>query len=428
MTNPETSSDHPETIFRAQLVPLRLNNAQARYMARAAGTARFAYNWALAEWKRQAREWWDSGKVAPYPSAFALQRQFNAIKRERFPWITDVAAEIPEKAIFAVGQAVDAYRAGTARYPKFKSRGDRRSFVCGSRGRDIRLDGHTVTLPLTGPLRMSRALRWPEATALRATISDRAGRWYVSIAYELPKPLAQAPEGSVGVDIGLKTPIVATSGDAVLQFGEDLSERLNVERRKLRRANKRLHRRVKGSGRRWRARQQVARIHQRMTNIRADVQHQATCRIASMASRVGVETLAVRNMMKNGRLARSIADVGFYEIKRQLTYKAKQVVEADRFYPSSKTCSACGSIKETLALSDRVFRCEHCGFECDRDENAARNLEMMAANWVVPARGVGSSAPKRRLRLSSLTAKREAETNRRNSLSGQPFTKGPSNG
>jgi putative transposase len=118
--------------------------------------------------------------------------------------------------------------------------------------------------------------------------------------------------------------------------------------------------------------------------------------------------LAVRNMMANGRLARAIADVGFHEINRQLKYKAGQVVEADRFYPSSKTCSSCGSIKQTLKLSDRVFKCEHCGHECDRDENAARNLEKMAANRAVSVRGAGSPARRRKLSLSSLASKREA--------------------
>lgn len=397
-------------MFRAQLIPMRLNKAQRVYMAQAAGTARFAYNWALAEWKRQAKEWWDSEKASPYPSAFALQKQFNAIKREQFPWITNVAADIPEKAIFAVGQAVEAYRAGQSRYPRFKSRDAKRSFVCGSRSRDVRLDGKTITLPRVGTLRMARPLRWDETTAVSATISCRAGKWFVAVRCEVPDAVVSGQQHtSAGVDIGIKTPLVAVSNGATLKFGGDLAQRLNVERRKLRRANKRLHRREKGSGRRWRAKQHVARIHARMSNIRADVQHKATCQIARMALRIGIETLAVRNMMANGRLAQSVADVGFFEIRRQLSYKAAEVIEADRFYPSSKTCSICGSIKRELKLSDRVFRCEDCGHECDRDENAARNLERMAANCAVSARGVGSPAPRRKLRLSSLTEKREAK-------------------
>jgi putative transposase len=395
-------------MHRAQLVPLRLNKAQCRYMAMAAGTARFAYNWALAEWKRQAYDWWLSGKEKPYPTVYALQKQFNAIKREQFSWITEVAAEIPERAILTVGMAVEAYRSGGARYPKFKARGGRRSFVSGAHGRDIHIDGAHVTVPRVGRLRMASQLRWPDARPISAVVSERAGKWYIALCYSLPDREAARVEAYAGVDLGISSPLVVTSGSSVLHMGGDLAQRLNVERRKLRRANKRLHRRVKGSGRRWRARQAVSRIHYRMACIRSDMQHKATGRIAGMASRVGVETLAVRNMMANGRLARAIADVGFFEIKRQLTYKVDQVVEADRFYPSSKTCSSCGSIKQTLKLSDRIFRCEDCGHECDRDENAARNLEMMAANWVVSARGDGSSARKRKLTLRSLSGKREA--------------------
>jgi putative transposase len=397
-------------LFRSQLIPLDLTVKQARYMAQAAGTARFVYNWALEEWKRQASEWWSSGKVTPYPSVFALQKQFNAIKRAEYPWVTQVASEVANKAIFSVGVAFEAFEAGTARYPKFKSRDGRQSFVGASSHFHLYASGRRLRLPRVGSIRLGCLPRWSAEYLRSAHVSERAGRWYVALGYLLPSEAsAPKPGAYAGVDLGIKTPLVATSGDVTLQFGAELKERLNVERRKLRRANQRLHRRVKGSGRRQRAKQRVARIHQRMANIRSDMQHKATHLIAGMAPRIGVETLAVRNMMQNGRLARSIADVGFYEIKRQLKYKAVEVVEADRFYPSSKTCSACGSIKQDLVLSDRVFRCEHCGHECDRDVNAARNLERMAANWAVSARGAGSPAPKRKLRLSSLAVKREAQ-------------------
>ena len=396
------------TIHRAQLFQLRLSRAQASYMAKAAGTARFAYNWALEEWERQAAEWRDAGEVGAYPSAFALQKQFNAIKREQFPWTADVSGMVPEKAIFAVGVAFEGYRSGTARYPRFKSRTGKKSFVAATGRTGIRVEGQHVVLWRAGRLRLVAKVRWPEATPIGATISQRAGKWFVAITFEMDdKPVAAKPVLAAGVDLGIKCPLVVTAGDLTLRLGAGLSQRLNVERRKLRRANKRLHRRVKGSGRRWRAQQRAARIQQRMANIRADVQHKATSQISAMAARIGVETLGVRGMMRNGRMARAIADVGFYEIKRQLKYKADQVVEADRFYPSSKTCSSCGSIKTDLKLSDRTYRCE-CGFECDRDENAARNLEKMAANCAVSARGARSPARRRKLTLSSLAMKREA--------------------
>lgn len=402
-------------MHRAQLIPIRPTVRQRQYLARAAGTARFAYNWALGEWKRQAKLWWDSGKVAPYPSAFALQKQFNAIKRERFPWTAETSAEGVEKAIFSVGRAFEAFRSGDTRYPTSKGRGSKRAFVAASRVPEIRIDRNRISLPRISGLRLVAPLRWPEETPRSAVISERGGRWFVALVYEMQDHVPQArPTEAAGVDLGIKTPLVVTAGTAVVHFGGDTSERLNVERRKLRRANKRLHRRVHGSGRRDRARQLVARIHYRMANIRSDMQHKATRQISQMASRIGVETLAVRNMMRNGRLARSIADVGFFEVKRQLKYKADEVIEADRFYPSSKTCSACGGIKQDLKLSDRVFRCEYCGHECDRDENAARNLEKLAADCAVSARGARSPARRRKLTLSSLASKREVQVEARN--------------
>lgn len=396
-------------VHRAQVFRLRLNKTQRLYMAKAAGCARFAYNWALAEWKRQAQEWWDSGKVKPYPSAFALQKQFNAVKGTQFPWVSEVGSDVTAAAILAVGDAFANYRAGVSRRPRFKSRSGRRSFVAGARHRNFRLDRDHIVLPLVGRVRYFGKRRWPEAHHTRAVVCYRGGRWYVAVGYEVEVTKPPAVAGTVaGVDLGLSTPLTVTSDEVVMHLGAGMSQRLNVERRKLRRANKRLHRRQKGSGRHYRAKLHVERVHGRMANIRADVQHKATHLIAGLASRIGVETLAVGNMMRNGRLARAIADVGFYEIKRQLKYKADEVVEADRFYPSSKTCSCCGHVKETLTLADRTYHCDECGFECDRDENAARNLEKMAANCAVSARGAGSPARKRKLTLSSLALKREA--------------------
>ncbi len=397
-------------MHRAQVVPLDLTVAQSIYMARAAGTARVAYNWALAEWKLQAAAWWKSGGVESYPSAFDLQRRFHRVKRDLYPWITEIASVVSDAAIVAVGEAMRNFRDGRAKYPRFKSRDAvKRSFVAAGAGRSRMVGHRRILLPRVGDVRIGARLRWPEASLRGVHVSERAGRWYAILSYELPDEVERAEREypAAGVDVGLKMPLVVAAGDLSLHIGGSLAERLNVERRKLRRANQRLHRRVKGSGRRKRAQVVVARIHRRMACIRSDVQHKTTSQIAGMASRIGVETLAVRNMMRNGRLARSIADVGFYEIKRQLKYKADEVIEADRFYPSSKTCSACGSIKQDLKLSDRVFRCEHCGHECDRDVNAARNLERMAANCAVSARGAGSPAPKRKLRLSSLASKRE---------------------
>jgi putative transposase len=396
-------------MHRAQVFQLHPTKAQAEYFARAAGIARMAYNWALDEWKRQAIEWWQTGKQSPFPSNYALQRQFNAIKRERWPWITDISKLVPEHAIFAVAQAYEAYRTGQARYPRFKAKGKAKESFVVAFANQCAVAGGKLKLMKVGAVSLSRACRWPDARIIRAVVSRKAGKWYASISFDIPNVESQPRQNkAAGVDLGIKTPIKVACAGASADLGSNLIERLNVERRKLRRANRNLHRRQVGSGRRRRARAKVARLQKRIADIRTNFQHNATATIAGMAERIGVETIAVRNLLRNGRLARHIADVGFYEIRRQLAYKANALVEADRFYPSSKTCSCCGSVKEKLTLADRTFNCEDCGFMCDRDENAARNLERMAADRAVTARGDGSPARRRKLTLRSLSVKREA--------------------
>lgn len=397
-------------MHRAQVFLLRPNQKQAQYFSRAAGIARFSYNWALAEWKRQAMEWWDSGKQTQFPTFFSLLKQFNSIKRESWPWITEISKFVPEGAIFAVGQAFDSYKAGQTRYPKFKSKDKiRSSFLASPTHQDCKIEGRKIRLPKIGWIRLARTMRWPGASIKKAVVSKKAGKWYVSVTFEMPDAEAiERPAIAAGVDLGIKTPIKATCSGSSFDMGAELLQRINVERRKLRRANKTLHRRVSGSNRRKKAKLRVSRVQKRIADIRSDFQHKATAMLSSIASHIGVETLSVKNMMRNGRLARHIADVGFFEIKRQLSYKADNVVEAERFYPSSKTCSCCGSVKEKLTLSDRTFICDECGFKCDRDENAARNLEKLAADRAVTARGDGSSVRRRKLTLRSLSMKRES--------------------
>lgn len=396
-------------MYRSQVFQLRPNAAQAQYFACACGVARFTYNWALAEWKRQATEWWESGKNTDFPSYVGLNKQFNAIKHEQWPWIGEVSCIITESAILAVESAWSSYKSEQSRYPRFKVKERaKEAFFAARSSRDCCIKGRCIRLPKIGWVRISRNCRWPDARITRAVVSRRAGKWYVSVSFEIDDVVPGArPNVAAGVDLGIKSPITVTSHGETLNLGSELLERLNVERRKLRRANKALHRRQKGSGRRKRAKAKVARIHKRMADIRLDFQHDATAQIAGMASRIGIENLNVRGMVRNRHLARHISDVGFHEIRRQLAYKADKLVEADRFYPSSKTCSCCGSVREKLTLSERVFVCTECGFTCDRDQNAARNLEKLAADRAVSARGDGNPARRRKLTLRSLSKKRE---------------------
>lgn len=223
------------------------------------------------------------------------------------------------------------------------------------------------------------------AKVAQATISEHAGRWYVSIQVDnqLPKP-EPALGPVIGVDLGIKTLAVISDG-RIIAHPKALHNRL----KKLRRVSRWHARTQKGPANRKKAQKKLARQHARIARIREDALHQATASLVAKNKSqdkrpavIGVEDLNVSGMLKNRKLARSIADVGWSEFRRQLTYKAEQtgvvLYVVSRWEPSSKTCSHCGWYKDDLTLSDRLFRCSACGLVIDRDENAARNLALLA--------------------------------------------------
>jgi putative transposase len=193
---------------------------------------------------------------------------------------------------------------------------------------------------------------------------------------DIPDPVA-SDKPVAGVDLGIKTLAMVSDG-TVIPNPRSLSRNL----RKLKRLQQSVSRKVKGSANRRKAVKQLARAHQRVANIRREALHQATTILAKTKSVIVLEDLNVSGMLKNHKLARAIADVGMGEFRRQLEYKAAwhgcQIVLADRFYPSSKKCSRCQNVKEELSLGERVFKCDVCGFECDRDLNAALNLAILS--------------------------------------------------
>ena len=192
--------------------------------------------------------------------------------------------------------------------------------------------------------------------------------------------------------------------------------------KRLRRANKAMARKVLSARRGKRkfgqniakARRRLARLHARISNIRRDATHKATTMLAKTYRRIGIEDLNVRGMASNRRLARSITDGGFFEFRRQLEYKARfygaTVVVADRWFPSSKTCSCCGSVKAELALSQRLFHCDECGYEAGRDYNAARNLEKLAASLAVSACGAERSGVGHKPRVKRASVRQEPDS------------------
>jgi putative transposase len=356
----------------AHKIALVPNNEQATYLKKACGVARFAYNWALAEWRRQY-EAWKSDPSLPKPSQQSLRRQLNAIKREQFPWMLEVTKNAPQMAIIHLGKAFQNFFEGRARYPKFHKKGVHDSFTLTND--QFSIDGCRIRIPNLGWVRMRESLRFA-GKLLSATISRVADRWFVSITVDTPNTshLPQAEnQGAVGVDLGVSALATLSTGEAIP--GPKPHKALLG---RLRRLSRSLSRKQKGSANRKKARVMLAKLHARIAHIRADALHKFTTSLTRRFHTIGIEDLNVRGMVKNRRLARSIMDMGFFEFRRQLEYKAAmrggQVVVADRFFASSKTCSACGHQLDDLPLSVRRWTCQDCGAVHDRDVNAAKNL------------------------------------------------------
>lgn len=369
----------------AHKIALSPNNVQATYFARAAGTARFAYNWALAEWKRQY-EAWTLDNSLPKPSQAALRRQLNAIKREQFPWMLEVTKNAPQMAIIQLGDAFKNFFAGRARYPQFRKKGVHDRFTLTND--QFSIDGSRIRIPNLGWVRMRETLR-VTGKIMSATVSRVADRWFVSIAVDtqndLPLPKAEN-QGAVGVDLGVSALATLSTGETIT--GHKPHKAL-LDR--LRRLSRSLSRKQKGSTNSKKAKSKLAQLHARIANIRADALHKLTSDLTSRFHTIGIEDLNVRGMVKNRRLSRSIADMGFFEFRRQLEYKSLrrggQVVVAERFFASSKTCSACGHKLDALPLSAREWACPACGVIHDRDVNAAINLKNLAVSSTVSACG-----------------------------------------
>jgi len=381
----------------AHKIALDPTNAQRTYFARASGTARFAWNWALAEWQCQyAARHEDESRAQP--SDAGLRRKLNGLKREEFTWMFDVTKCAAQEAIIDLGAAFRSFFEKRGRYPRFKKKGAADSFCAANEAGTFRTDGKRIKLPVLGWVRMREAVRFA-GKLKRVTVSREAGRWFASIMVETDDiKSVEQPCAVVGVDLGIKTLAVLSDGNEV--EGPKAHKALL---QRLRRTSRNLSRKRKGSANRRRAKAKLARLHARISHIRKDATHKLTTMLAKTYRRIGIEDLNVRGMSRNRRLARSIMDGGFFELRRQLEYKARfygaTVVVADRWFPSSKTCSCCGSVKSGLALSQRWFTCDNCGFETGRDLNAAINLRNLAASSAVTACGEERSGVGRKPRV-----------------------------
>ena len=368
---------------------------QRRALASHCGAARYAHNWGL-QLVLQRLEQRRTGEDVEVPWTLpALRREWNRAKHQVAPWWAENSKEAYSSGLDGLARGLtnfSDYRAGRRKgrrmgFPRPKRKGRSRDACRFTTGQiKVLADRRHIQLPRIGAVKthestrkLARRLEKGTARMLAATISRTADRWYVSFTVEVQRtvPTHNGASGVIGVDVGVRHLAVLSTGEVVPN-----PHALQRSERRLRRLNRELARRRPHSRRRDQTRRKLARAHARAASLRRDALHKLTTALATQHGTVVIEQLNVAGMVRNRRLARALADAGLAELRRQLTYKTgwygSQLIVADRFYPSSKTCSACGWVKAKLALAERTFACETCGLRLDRDLNAARNLAKLA--------------------------------------------------
>jgi putative transposase len=417
------------TVLQAYQFALDPTSQMQGRLASHAGAARFAYNWGL-ELVTTRLDQRKGGEDVPVPWTLpALRREWNRAKHDVAPWWAENSKEAYNSGLEALARALQNWndsRNGRRKgrpvgFPRRKKKRHAR-VACRFTTGAIRVlpDRKHIHLPRIGVVKthestrkLARRLEQGTARTLAATISRRADRWFVSFTVEVQRviPTSNGKLSVVGVDVGVHHLAVLSTGQTIPN-----PRALEGSLRQLRRLNRQLARRASGSRRRKQTRSRLARTHARAANLRRDALHKLTTRLATKHGNVVVEQLNVAGLLRNRRLARAIADIGMAELRRQLTYKTTwygcRLVVADRFYPSSKTCSACGWVKAKLTLAERTFSCEACELRIDRDLNAARNLAKLVdsvaqSGWETPnARG----ADRKPQLAGQVAMKREAGT------------------
>jgi putative transposase len=413
------------TVLQAYRFALDPTLAQDDALRSHCGGQRYAYNWGLARVKanlgqREAEKSYGLTEDQLTPSlswsAYSLRKDWNQAKAEVAPWWGENSKESYASGLANLATALNNWdnsrtgkrRGPKIRFPRFK--GKRRALSCRFTTGVFGLtdDRRHVKLPRIGVVRthestrkLARHVEQGRARIRSATVSHRQGRWFMSFSVEITRhdPAPARPDSTVGVDLGIKSLAVLSTGEVIAN-----PRHLEVAQRELRRLQRRAARRVgpdRRTGRapsaRWRQTQaRITRLHTAVANARRDGLHKLSTRLVRTHGAVVIEDLNVAGMTRNRRLARHVAGVGMAELRRQIEYKAAwsgvRVHVADRWYPSSKTCSACGVVKAKLRLSERLFRCA-CGLVLDRDLNAARNLAALVEHTSSPSCGATRNEP-----------------------------------
>jgi putative transposase len=356
---------------------------QAAEMSRTFGCVRKVYNLAL---EARTEAWYQRQERVSYVQSSAMLTEWK--RSDDLAYLAEVSSVPLQQALRHLQSAFVAFWEKRALYPKFKSRKRSRQSAEYTRSAFYWRGGQVWLAKMDGPLdiRWSRPL--PDgAEPSTVTVSrDAAGRWFVSLLCECPIEPHPASSTAVGVDAGITSLVTLSTGEKITNPKHERRDRTRLAK-----AQRTVSRKQKGSANRAKARVKVARIHARITDRRRDFLHKLTTRLVRENQAVVIEDLYVRNMVHNHFLARAISDAAWSDLRAMLEYKCgwygRDLIVIDRWYPSSKTCSACGHVAASLPLRVREWNCESCGTRHDRDINAARNI--LAAGLAVSACGAG---------------------------------------
>ena len=358
---------------------------QEQKLWQSVGTARFIYNWTLG---RQEENYTLKGtrkNGGKFISDGDLRKELTILKKtEELKWLNDISNNVAKQAVKDACEAYKRFFKGLADRPRFKSRRKSKPSFYNDTSK-LKVKENSVLIEKVGWINIKKNLIPMNCKYTNPRISFDGKYWFITVGIEKEQPIVELTTESIGIDVGVKDLAICSNGMTFKNINKtrvvkQLEKRLcRLQRRVSRKylKNKEGSKFVKTSNI-IKIEKQIKLLYRKLANIRSNHSHQATNMIVkTKPSRVVMEILNIKGMMKNKHLSKSIAKQCLYEFKRQMQYKCEfygiEFVEADKWYPSSKTCSECGHIKPKLSLSERVYKCE-CGLEIDRDFNASINL------------------------------------------------------
>ena len=377
-----------EIISISHKIELKPNNAAKTHFKKAFGCARLAYNWGLAKWKEKY-------ELGLKTSIYDIKKEFNSIKREQYPFVYEVSKGANQQPFIYLDKAFKKFFAdfkrGKVSYPKFKHKKENQGSYYISGDEVVIKNDKYLKVPKLGLVKLKEKLRF-NGKINNVVISQKANKYFASFSMEITrqeyerthKPIKEK-RASIGIDLGISN-FATLSNGLQIKAPKPLAKLTRLLVRRQRQLAKKQHPKTKGealkgvkkSNNYLKANMKVSKLHTKIANNRLDFLNKLTSHLVRNYDNIGLETLSTKNMMQNNKLAKSLSDVSLSKFNEILEYKAKyngvSITRADRFYPSSKTCSHCGTIKSNLTLAQRTFICDACGYTIDRDLNASINL------------------------------------------------------